>query len=110
MQRVYISEMVHRSAVLASSLLLSVAFLSVATMGAARADDAAAADPGAILLDITGEISTSDFTGGVADPVPIFTDSSGPVIFVMSAPDPGESAIARAHRTRIRANPELNRR
>ncbi len=109
MQRVYISEMVHRSAVLASSLLLSVAFLSVATMGAARADDGAA-DPGAILLDITGEISTADFTGGVADPVPIFTDSSGPVIFVMSAPDPGESAIARAHRTRIRANPELNRR
>ncbi len=25
-------------------------------------------------------------------------------------PDPGESALARAHQTRIRANPELNRR
>lgn len=80
--------------------------LAVASHGAwAHADGAA----DAMRIDITGEISTAGFTGGVGDPAPIFAGSPGPVIFVMNA-SPAEAALTRAHRTRIRANPELNRR
>jgi hypothetical protein len=88
-------------------LLLAAAFAG----GRAYAGDVPAPEatlPDTTLIDITGEIETGSLSGGVADPVPLFVGSSGPVVFVMNA-NPGEEALARAHQTRIRANPELNR-
>lgn len=84
-------------------------FLLAAMCGGAAYADEAAVTPGTTLIDITGEISTAGLAGGVADPVPIFVGSSGPVVFVMNL-NPAEEALTRAQQTRIRANPELNRR
>jgi len=88
---------------------LIAGFLLAASCGGVAYADEGAVVPGATLIDITGEISTAGLAGGVADPVPIFVGSSGPVVFVMNL-NPAEEALARAHQTRIRANPELNRR
>ncbi|MCE9649188.1 MAG: hypothetical protein K8R18_06125 [Parvibaculum sp.] len=97
--------MVYRRRLLALPLLLAVVFAG----GRAHAADAPAPNaPDRTLIDITGEISTGSLSGGVADPVPLFVGASGPVVFVMTLP-PAEDALARAHRTHIRANPELNR-
>ncbi len=88
--------------------LIAGSLLAAMCGGAAYADEAAVT-PGTTLIDITGEISTAGLAGGVADPVPIFVGSSGPVVFVMNL-NPAEEALTRAQQTRIRANPELNRR
>jgi hypothetical protein len=100
MERVYIWNMVYRS-------FIAAILLAAMCGGAAYAADAVA--PGATLIDITGQVSTAGLAGGVADPVPIFVGASGPVVFVMNL-NPAEDAMSRAHETRIRANPELNRR
>lgn len=101
MQRVYIWDVVYRSFIVGF-------LLAVSCGGGAYADDAAIA-PGTTMIDITGEVSTAGLSGGVADPVPIFVGSSGPVVFVVNL-NPAEEALTRAQQTRIRANPELNRR
>lgn len=44
------------------------------------------------MIDLTGSIVTAGMTGGVADPVPLFVGSSGPVIFVFGMPGTGDVA------------------
>jgi hypothetical protein len=75
-----------RIAALAAALALNAGGVAHA---AAATPAAPAPDP--TMIDLTGSIVTANLTGGVADPVPLFTGSSGPVIFVFGMPGIGEA-------------------
>ncbi|RAV76599.1 hypothetical protein DBT54_09640 [Aerococcus loyolae] len=77
-------------------IFAAVVALVLGASGVARADAVA---PDATMIDLTGSIVTAGTTGGVADPVPLFVGSSGPVIFVFGMPGTGDVA----------ANPSLQR-
>ncbi|HEX7774967.1 MAG TPA: hypothetical protein VF449_00405 [Parvibaculum sp.] len=73
-----------------------MAFVAALTLSAGGIAHAAAVAPAAptpdpTMIDLTGSIVTANLTGGVADPVPIFIGSSGPVIFVFGMPGIGEA-------------------
>jgi hypothetical protein len=67
------------------------AALALGATGVAHADAPIPPSADATMIDLTGSVVTAGFTGGVADPVPLFIGSSGPVIFVFGMPGVGEA-------------------
>ncbi len=74
----------------AVAVVFALGALALGAAGVAHAD-APAPTPDATMIDLTGSVATAGFTGGVADPVPLFVGSSGPVIFVFGMPGADEA-------------------
>lgn len=85
-----------RLAIACTGLALNMT-LGLGVAGAAGADGSAPA--GATMIDLTGQIVTAGLAGGIADPVPLFSGASGPVIFVLNLPGAaGEDSFTAARR------------
>ncbi len=75
-------------------IFASAVALFLGVSGVARAADAVPA-PDTTMIDLTGSIVTTNLAGGVADPVPLFVGSSGPVVFVLQVPDDSDPSLKR---------------
>lgn len=67
---------------------------------AASAAHAASVPPPAgstTLIDQSGQVVTGNLAGGLADPVPLFSNASGPVLFVIAPPGETEAAPNKPH-------------
>lgn len=95
--------MVHLNRIIGMSLVAAVAF-----SGAAYAETPAAIAPGATVIDIAGEVTTAGLSGGMADSVPLFSGPSGPVVFVMSAPDEEQTTLDKAQTAKVPLAPRLS--
>ena len=79
---------------LAGSLVLSFALAGVAS---ARAAGAAAASAPTTMVDMSGQVVMNNLAGGMADPVPLLASPSGPVLFVVGAPEAADASPAIPH-------------
>lgn len=49
------------------------------------------------VIDMSGQVVTSNLAGGMADPVPLFSNSVGPVLFVVGSPGATEALLNKPH-------------